>query len=392
MVSEKEIEHIGALDLDDDEYEHATLVDDVTMGRLELAGEGGLLTLYMVKEAGPNLVMGTPDFFVVRSLTRVANLIRYSAKGLELGYYGGAASSLRSAYEALLYAHLFTSHPNEVLSWLRIGLDSKLRQSDAVREEKRLLGLAKDAFNRETDERSLGKEIWDQASKLIHHDLEGIAAECGLSAEDLVPDELTKSLEAAQGDFELAISLSELQSRFGQPGAHRPPHQSSTHKPQSDAVREEKRLLGLAKDAFNRETDERSLGKEIWDQASKLIHHDLEGIAAECGLSAEDLVPDELTKSLEAAQGDFELAISLSELQSRFGQPGAHRPPHQSSTPLPWTGEFGSLFDEEIVGFWSNVALYLAHRTADFVYKRYKPTDPVLVSAYGNWHDAVKAE
>ena len=283
MSDKKKTEQVWALELDDDESHHLTLVSEETNGRLELAAGGGLLTLQVLKEAGTNLDIGTPDFLVVRGLIRAANLIRFSAKGLVLGYYGGSAASLRSAYEALLYAYLFKHDPKEINSWLRIGLDSLFEQPDIMREERRLLGLARNAFNRETAERHIGTEIWESSSKLIHHNLEGIALECGLAARDLLPTELAASLDATEWDFDSAIRLSELLSRFGESGK-------------------------------------------------------------------------------------------------------------QSYAPLPWTGEFGSLFDEETVDFWSLVAVYLAHRTTDFTFENYESADAELKDAYKSWHNAVKKD
>jgi len=255
--------------------------------RLLLANDGAKLTLNVVREAGRQYPRGSPPFFVLRSLIRVANFARLSVIGLLLGYYAGAASQIRMAYESLLYAFLFNLHPDKALSWLRTTLDAQMDRETSISEEQRLRVLAKDAFNEWTGERDLGQEIWDRASSLMHHTAEGLAVEAGLEPWQLLSEELVKAMEAAEGDFDSAIKLTSLLSRFGSTRADR-----------------------------------------------HVVKKDQSG--------------------------------------------------------LPWTGEFGGLFDEEWLDFWSMILLYLVHRLTDFAYVTFPPSDKETKESYQGWHQAVK--
>jgi len=276
------------LPLDPDESGHMALIQESVQVRLLLANDGAKLALNVVKEAGTRYPRGSPPFFVLRSLIRVANFARLSVIGLELGYYAGAASQIRVAYESLLYAFLFNLYPGKALSWLRITLDMQMDRERSISKEQQLRSLAKHAFNEWTGERDLGQEIWERASSLMHHTVEGLAAEAGLEPWQLLSEELFAALEAAEGDFDLAIKLTSLQARFG-----------------SGRVD---------------------------------------------------------TKAIQGSQFD-----------------------------LPWTGEFGGLFDEEWLDFWSMILLYLVHRMTDFAYETFPPSNKETKDGYESWHQAVKA-
>jgi len=203
------------LPLDPDESQHMALIPANTQARLLLAKDGALLTLIAVKQAGTRHPRGSPPFFVLRSLVRVANLLRLALIGLELGYYAGATSVMRMAYESLLYAFLFNRYPDKAQSWLRLTFDTHMDREESIAEEQQLRSLAKHTFNEWTGEKDLGQEIWERASELIHHTAEGLAAESGLEPWQLLSEELAKALKATGGDFDLAIRLAGLQARFG---------------------------------------------------------------------------------------------------------------------------------------------------------------------------------
>jgi hypothetical protein len=276
-----------SLPLDPDESDHMALIPDSIHARLLLANDGAKLTLNVVGKAGTRYPRGSPPFFVLRSLIRVANFARLSVIGLLLGYYAGAASQIRMAYESLLYVFLFNLHPDKALSWLRTTLDTQMDRETSISEEQRLRALAKDAFNEWTGERDLGQEIWDRASSLMHHTAKGLAAEAGLEPWQLLSEELVKAMEAVEGDFDSAIKLTSLLSRFGSARADR-----------------------------------------------QVVKKDQSG--------------------------------------------------------LPWTGEFGGLFDEEWLDFWSMILLYLVHRMTDFAYQTFPPSDQETKESYQGWHEAVK--
>ena len=206
-MTEENKQTFESLPLDPDESGHMALIPDGIHARLLLANDGAKLTLNVVGEAGTQYPRGSPPFFVLRSLIRVANFARLSVIALLLGYYAGAASQIRMAYESLLYAFLFNLHPEKAVSWLRTTLDAQMDKANSISEEQRLRGLAKDAFNEWTGERDLGQEIWERASSLMHHTTEGLAAEAGLESWQLMSEDLVKAVEATDGDFDSAIKL-----------------------------------------------------------------------------------------------------------------------------------------------------------------------------------------
>jgi hypothetical protein len=275
------------LALDPDESQHMALIPASTQARLLLANEGAKLTLIVVRQAGTRHSHGSPPFFVLRSLVRVANLLRLALIGLELGYYAGATSVMRMAYESLLYAFLFNRYPDKALSWLRLTFDTHMDREESIAEEQQLRSLAKHTFNEWTGERDLGQQIWERASELIHHTAEGLAAESGLEPWQLLSEELAKALEATGGDFDLAIRLAGLQARFGTARVHA-------------------------------------------------------------------------------------------------------EPVERTGSGMPWTGEFGGLYDEEWLDLWSIVLLYLVHRVTDFTYQTFPPHDKGTKDAYKGWHETVK--
>jgi len=286
-IVEENNETFESLPLDPDESGHMALIPENIQARLHLANDGAKITLNVAREAGTRYPRGSPPFFVLRSLIKVANFARLSVIGLELGYYAGAASQIRMAYEALLYAFLFNLYPDKALSWLRTTLDMHMDREKSMSEEQRLLSLAKHAFNEWTGEKGLGQEIWERASRLIHHTAEGLAAEAGLEPWQLLSEELVKALESTEGDFDSAIRLTSLLTRFG--------------------------------------------GTRVDNQAIRGTQLDLS-----------------------------------------------------------WTGEFGGLFDEEWLDFWSLILLYIVHRMADFAYQTFPPSDKETKEGYLGWHQAVK--
>ena len=100
---------------------------------------------------------------------------------------------------------------------------------------------------------------------------------------------------------------------------------------------------------------------------------------------------EDLVKAVEATDGDFDSAIKLIGLLARFGSARADSQVIQGThAGLPWTGEFGGLFDEEWLDFWSMILLYLVHRMTDFAYQTFPPSDKETKESYQGWHQAVK--
>jgi len=157
------------------------------------------------------------------------------------------------------------------------------------------------------------------------------------------------------------------------------------------SISEEQRLRALAKEVFNEWSGEKDLGQELRQRASSLMHHTVESLAAEAGLEPWQLLPEELVKAVEAAEGDFDSAIKLTSLLSRFGSTGADKQlVKKNESGLPWTGEYGGLFHEEWLDFWSMILLYLVHRMTEFAFETFEPSDKETKESYQGWHQAVK--
>ncbi len=94
---------------------------------------------------------------------------------------------------------------------------------------------------------------------------------------------------------------------------------------------------------------------------------------------------------MEVTEGNFDSAIKLTSLLSRFRSAQADKQVvKKEQSGLPWTGEFGGLFNEEWLDFWSMILLYLVHRMTDFAYGTFPPSDKETKQSYEGWHEAVK--
>jgi hypothetical protein len=95
---------------------------------------------------------------------------------------------------------------------------------------------------------------------------------------------------------------------------------------------------------------------------------------------------------MEATGDDFDSAIKLTGVLAKFGGNRTTKEISKNTeTNLPWTGEFGGLFDEEWLDFWSIILLYLVHRATDFTYQTFPPSDKEIKKMYQEWHHTVKA-
>ena len=196
--------------LDSDEAAHFNLVSAEIEAYINVADEGVHVILGAAADKARSLEVGTEKFFETGSLVRGANLTRLSLIALRTGYYSGAITLIRSIYESLLYACLFRHHPNEVINWLRLGLDDTMPQVRKIEESRRIRMLAMDAFNKMTHEQDLGSIIWVQGSKGLHLTPEAMAIDFGVDPSWLVSKDLASALEITQGDFERAVRLLNL--------------------------------------------------------------------------------------------------------------------------------------------------------------------------------------
>lgn len=196
--------------LDEDEAYHVKQVSKDTVRDLALADAGAMLTARCVtytptvKEVETN----SPIFIKALLTLKCANLFRLSTTSLSIGYYAGAAILLRSAFEALVYMHLFDDDPDEIRLWLKVELHPSMDAKQRAEDKRAQWDRAKDAFIKrgpdQTRERDLVKFLWDKTS---HSSAVGLAQVFDLDFRRLLPDEFWAALESAGDDLGFALDL-----------------------------------------------------------------------------------------------------------------------------------------------------------------------------------------
>lgn len=200
----------NVMTLDEDEANHVKQVSDEIVRDLALADTGAMLSARCVTWTPTlkDVETNSPIFIKALLALKCANLFRLSTTSLSVGYYAGAAILLRSAFEALVYMHLFDDDPDEIRLWLKVelhpGLDARGRDEDRRAQWNR----AKDAFIKhgpdQTRERDLVRFLWDKTS---HSSAVGLAQVFDIDFRRLLPDEFWVALENAGDDLGFALDL-----------------------------------------------------------------------------------------------------------------------------------------------------------------------------------------
>ena len=135
-----------------------------------------------------------------------------------MGYYGGAYGAIRSSLEALSYAALFESYPEEVN---QAFIHDFAQQPDdyVIKARNDQLKRAKDALlDLENDRLTIKdglKEFLQKANPFIHTSLRGLAEEFGIDVSYLLPDDFQQEFEKTGGDFSKALNRYKLLNKFG---------------------------------------------------------------------------------------------------------------------------------------------------------------------------------
>lgn len=196
--------------LDEDEAHHVSQVSRDVARDLRLANTSAMLAARCVTFT-PTLKgveTNSPTFIKALLALKCANLFRLSTTSLSIGYYAGAAILLRSAFESLVYMHLFDDDPDEIRQWLKVELHPHLDAKEREEDKRAQWNRAKDAFIKrgpdETRERDLVKFLWDKTS---HSSAVGLAQVFDLDFRRLLPDEFWVALERAGDDLGFALDL-----------------------------------------------------------------------------------------------------------------------------------------------------------------------------------------
>lgn len=204
--------HERFLELNNDETEHRREVTADIARTLEQASNAAGLALNGIITADDVPNLNEPKGIVSLLLAKSAQNVRFACTGLALGYYSGAYGALRSSYEALIYAALFSTSPEEIPIWVRIE-HSQTPEPDRTGQKKR----AKRALLDQEKARHVIKDglahFVEDGNSRIHASLRGLAEEFGIDIDYLMPDDLQKSLLRPGEDFDLAVSLSAFASK-----------------------------------------------------------------------------------------------------------------------------------------------------------------------------------
>jgi hypothetical protein len=209
-TEQKKIDDRSVMALDDDEVYHIHQVSKEIVRDLSLADTGAILTARCVTYTPTvhGVETNSPTFIKALLALKCANLFRLSTTSLSIGYYAGAAILLRSAFEALVYMHLFDDDPDEIRLWLKVELHPGMEPKERADEKRAQWDRAKDAFIKrgpdQTRERDLVKFLWDKTS---HSSAVGLAQVFDLDFRRLLPDEFWAALESAGDDLGFALDL-----------------------------------------------------------------------------------------------------------------------------------------------------------------------------------------
>jgi len=200
----------NVMTLDDDEALHVKKLSKEIIRDLTLADAGATLSASCVTLTPTlkDVETNSPLFIKALLALKCANLFRLSTTSLSIGYYAGAAILLRSAFEALVYMHLFDDDSDEIRLWLKVELHPNLDAKERSEDRRAQWDRAKDSFIKrgpdETRERDLVKFLWDKTS---HSSAVGLAQVFDLDFRRLLPDDFWVALESAGDDLGFALDL-----------------------------------------------------------------------------------------------------------------------------------------------------------------------------------------
>lgn len=200
----------GFFELDEDEADHYRNIPDDVERQMDMSNGAAALALTGLSAVERRYATNEPQALVMLLLVKSAQNIRFAWYGLRLGYYSGAAATLRSALESLLYATLFDAAPHEIAEWLRNERSSmpawKLNQFRSRQKKRALKALMKLESEPWVINPELDRFAKD-ANERIHVTLTGLSDEFGVEVGHLVPDTFWEAFEAAGKNLEKALRL-----------------------------------------------------------------------------------------------------------------------------------------------------------------------------------------
>jgi hypothetical protein len=199
---------LETLNLGYDETDHIKIIDEKVMGRIILAENAAIITIGGLTNLKERLYLDEPEGIINLLMIKSAKNIRFATKGLKLGYYAGASTILRSAYEDLSFAVLFHLRPDQLPKWLRNeSSDIPFKEIKSFRAQQK--SEAKQVIYSEEKDSLIIKDAINQyikkANKHVHPSLYGLSEEFGIEADYFISDELDKMLIESKGNIAKAL-------------------------------------------------------------------------------------------------------------------------------------------------------------------------------------------
>lgn len=204
----------GSLSLNEHESEHYEKLGIEIQQQLDLAEDAAFISLHGLTSSEHYPRLDDPKGLAFLFMIKTAKSIRFAVIGLRLGYYTGASSVMRSALEALSFAYLFDSEPQQVAVWLRNELSGRDHEEIEGLRSKQIRNAKKSLLDQEC-KRQIVKDAMvtfcQEANKYTHTTILGLAKEFGVDIGYLLPDELAE----AEGDPDMALERFVFTSQFG---------------------------------------------------------------------------------------------------------------------------------------------------------------------------------
>lgn len=205
------------LNLNDDEANHLKRISGDISHHLSLAENAVVITLNGLMSLKQYPRIDEPGAFVSLLMTKSAKNVRFAVKGLELGYYSGASSALRSAFEDLAFAVLFHSEPSQVAKWFRNEFSKRPFDELSKCREEQKKDAKKALFSQESSPviiKDAMSEYVNKANMQIHPSIMGLSEEFGIDLEYFINEEMGEALSEAEGDLTKALDRYVLKSCF----------------------------------------------------------------------------------------------------------------------------------------------------------------------------------
>jgi len=204
----------NTFELSEVEAEHHAQIPDEQQKRIGLANDAAILTLNCLAEPTEEIVLNTPRGIMSLLLAKAAQDLCCACNCLWVGYYSGALSVLRPAFDGLAYAALMRSRPNEIGSWLRNEFSTKRPRAALAAQRSQQRQRALRALLEEVEQADDIGVIHDEmrryrqlANTQVHPSFEGLAEEFGVAIGSLLPDDLDVAHNIAAGDFEQMLQV-----------------------------------------------------------------------------------------------------------------------------------------------------------------------------------------